>query len=263
VLECAGHRRAEFDPVTRGLPWLFGAVSEATWAGASLSDVLDLAGLRGGRFVVLEGADRGPFRDAGEFSFARALPIAKALDPDTILAWEMNGEPLPFGHGAPVRAIVPGWYATDSIKWLERIALLDEPFEGPFEAIDYRLHSDSGPGTRLTDLPVHALLVSPRDGDRLTAGETELRGIAWGGEGGVARVDISIDGGEWEPATLAQPAGPFARTHWRFTWDAEPGARTITVRATDEAGQAQPLVPDWNEGGYANSSAQRVRLRID
>jgi DMSO/TMAO reductase YedYZ molybdopterin-dependent catalytic subunit len=263
VLECAGHRRAEFEPETRGLAWKTGAIGEATWAGASLADVLGLAGLCGGRYVMLEGADRGPFRGAGDFAFARALPIEKALDPDTVIAWEMNDESLPIAHGAPARVVVPGWYATDSIKWLNRIAVRQDTFDGPFEAVDYRLAPGAGPGTRLTDLPVHALLVSARDGDRIAAGESELRGIAWGGDGGVARVEVSIDGGAWEAAALAAPSGPYARAHWSLTWLAEAGSRTIAVRAIDAAGKAQPLEPRWNEGGYANSSAQRVRIQVD
>jgi DMSO/TMAO reductase YedYZ molybdopterin-dependent catalytic subunit len=263
VLECAGHRRSEFEPAARGLRWQIGAVSEAMWAGTSLSNVLELAGFAGGRFVVLEGADHGPFRGTGDFAFARALPIAKALHPDTLLAWEMNDEPLPFGHGAPLRAIVPGWYATDSIKWLQRIRVLDESFDGPFEAIDYRLPAaDGSSGSRLMQLPVHALLVSPDDGEELADGEIDLRGIAWGGEGGVARVDVAIDGGAWEEADLTPPAGRYGRTHWTFAWRAEAGSHAISVRATDAAGNSQPPMPAWNEGGYANSGTQHVTFRV-
>jgi sulfane dehydrogenase subunit SoxC len=162
-----------------------------------------------------------------------------------------------------LRAIVPGWYATDSVKWLQRICMLDESFDGPFEAIDYRLPtSDGSPGARLTDLPVHALLVSPGEEDELASGGVELRGIAWGGEGGVARVDVAIDGGEWEEADLTPPDGQYGRTHWTFAWLAEEGSYTVSVRATDAAGNSQPPVPAWNEGGYANSSTQHVALHI-
>jgi DMSO/TMAO reductase YedYZ molybdopterin-dependent catalytic subunit len=263
VLECAGHRRAEYEPAPRGIAWQTGAVSEAVWAGASLADVLVAAGATTGRYVVLEGADAGPFRGEGRHAFARALPLAKALDADTLLAWEMNGRPLPHGHGAPLRAIVPGWYATDSIKWLRRIAVLDRPFDGPFEAVDYRVAPEpGGPGTRLTRLPVHALLLSHADGRTGGRGTGELRGIAWGGEGGPARVDVSLDGGAWQSATLDAPQSRYARAHWSFAWQAEPGLRTIAVRATDAAGNAQPSVPSWNEGGYANASCQRIRIAV-
>jgi DMSO/TMAO reductase YedYZ molybdopterin-dependent catalytic subunit len=264
VLECAGHRRSEYQPATRGLPWQTGAVSEAVWAGTSLAHVLEQAGVRDGRFVLLEGADRGHFRGAGDFAFARALPIAKALEPDTLLAWQMNDEPLPPGHGAPLRAIVPGWYATDSVKWLRRITVRDQRFAGPFEAIDYRLARDSEQrGARLTTLAVHSLITSLGDGERVAAGEQTLRGIAWGGTGGVARVEISVDGGDWQAAELKRSAGRYARRHWRFAWRAQPGLRTVAVRATDAARSPQPPEPPWNEGGYANASIQRARVRVE
>jgi DMSO/TMAO reductase YedYZ molybdopterin-dependent catalytic subunit len=245
-------------------PWQTGAVSEAFWAGTSLAHVLAHASVRDGRFVLLEGADGGPFRGAGDFPFARALPIAKALDLDTLLAWQMNGAPLPHGHGAPLRAIVPGWYATDSVKWLRRITVLEELFEGPFEAIDYRLASDpEQQGARLTTLQVHSLLTSLGDGERLPAGTQTLRGIAWGGTGGVAGVEISIDGGDWQAAELRRPAQRYARWHWSFAWHAQPGLRTVAVRATDAAGASQPPRPPWNEGGYANASIRRARVLIE
>ena len=258
VLECSGHRRAEYRPATRGVPWQLGAVSEAVWAGASLRDLLEDASVSdAAQFIVLEGADRGPFRGEGDVPFARALPLEKALHPDTLLAWEMNGEPLPLAHGAPLRAIVPGWYATDSVKRLGRIAALEEPFDGPFEAIDYRVD-----GERLTALRVHALLTSAREGEQLAAGDRVLRGIAWGGEGGVARVEVSVDRSDWEQAALDQVAGPYAFARWNVSWPAEPGLHTVAVRATDAAGATQPPEPVWNEGGYANSSIQRVRLHV-
>jgi DMSO/TMAO reductase YedYZ molybdopterin-dependent catalytic subunit len=265
VLECAGHRRSELRPEPAGIPWRTGAVSEAVWAGTPLAEVLEFAGLRAGaQFVLLEGADRGPFRGEGEFAFARALPLEKALHPDTLLAWEMNSEPLPEGHGLPVRAVVPGWYATDSIKWLARVAVLDRPFEGPFEAVDYRIPSADGTnGTRLTNLAVHALFTSVADGDRVPADEPTLRGIAWGGDGGVASVELSIDGGEWAPAALERPAGTYARVRWSFPWHAVPGLHTVAVRATDGAGTTQPESPRWNPSGYANSSVQRLRVLVE
>jgi sulfane dehydrogenase subunit SoxC len=258
ALECAGHRRSEYLPATAGLPWEVGAVSEATWAGASLRDVLEHAGVASSaRFVVLEGADRGPFRGGPETPFARALPIAKALHPDTLIAWEMNGEPLPEAHGAPLRAIVPGWYATDSVKWLQRIEVLDEPFAGPFEALDYRIR-----GERLTAVPPHSLLTSVHDRDRVPQGEQVLSGIAWGGAGGIAAVEISIDGESWKPASLDATRGPYAFTRWSVPWSAQRGLRTVAVRATDTAGTTQPPQPEWNEGGYANSSIQQVRVLV-
>ncbi len=264
ALECAGHRRAEFRTATSGVKWGVGAVSEARWAGTSLRHILERAGLTGSpRCVVLEGADEGLFRDTGTVRFARALPIRKALHPDTLLAWNMNGEPIPVGHGAPVRAIVPGWYATDSVKWLNRILVLEEPFMGLFEALDYRLTTNSAvPGMRLTALPVHSLLTSVHDGERISEGPRVLRGIAWGGDAGVSHVELSIDDRKWQRATLIRPKSRYAFVRWEFRWLARGGLHGIAVRATDAAGKGQPSEPQWNHGGYANSSIQRVRIHV-
>jgi sulfite oxidase len=263
VLECAGHRRSELRPQPAGLPWEAGAVSEADWSGTSLADILGDAGVREGRFVVLEGAVEGPFREHGNVTFARALPIDKALDPDTLLAWEMNGEPLPLAHGAPVRAVVPGWYATDSVKWLTRITVLDRPFTGPFEAIDYRLSPPPDTGdSRLTALAVHSLITSVADRERIREGAHVVRGIAWGGEGGIAQVDVSVGGSAWQPAALTPARGRYGRTHWSFTWPARSGLRTLAVRATDGRGDTQPLEASWNEGGYANASVHQIRVLV-
>jgi DMSO/TMAO reductase YedYZ molybdopterin-dependent catalytic subunit len=265
VLECAGHRRAEFRPKTPGIPWKEGAVSEALWRGVRLQSVLDSSGIIGGRFVVLEGADAGSFDEADDdVPFARALPIARALHPDTLIAWEMNGGPLPVAHGAPLRAIVPGWYATDSVKWLRRIIVTQEVFMGPFEARDYRLRNLRRPvGDRLTVLPVHALLTSHREGQHVEAGEHVLSGVAWGGTGGIAEVAVSLESGRWQPAILAEPRSPYAFTRWHVCWTAHPGRWPLAIRATDAAGNTQPDAPEWNAGGYANSSVQRVHVIVD
>lgn len=262
VLECAGHRRAEHAPNVRGIQWGVGAVSEAEWVGIRLSDVLGEASPRG-HYVVLEGIDQGAYDGAGVVSYARAIPLEKALHGDTLLAWGMNDEPLPPEHGAPLRAIVPGWYATDSVKWLHRILVTAEPFMGPFEARDYRIEDSSGTSSRLTALPVHSLLTSVGDHGMLCEGETALRGIAWGGSGGVARVEVSVDGGPWAEATLAPSHARYSRSHWSFAWAAQPGVHTITIRATDASGVAQPDEPCWNAGGYANASTQRVRIAVN
>lgn len=264
VLECAGHRRGEFSPPAAGLPWGVGALGEAVWQGASLRDVLALAGLRPeASLVVLEGADSGQFRDHPQpVSFARALPLNKALDPDTLLAWTMNGQPLPRAHGAPLRAIVPGWYATDSVKWLSRISVLERPFTGLFEAIDYRLADKTIPGgRRLTNLPVHAIITSPPEGALVASGTVELRGIAWGGAD-IAAVEVSIDGRAWQPAHLDRHRGRYARTFWRATWEASAGDHTIAVRAWDSDNNTQPERPEWNERGYGNASIQRQQITV-
>jgi DMSO/TMAO reductase YedYZ molybdopterin-dependent catalytic subunit len=261
VLECAGHRRAEFQPPARGVAWGLGALSEARWGGVSLTDVLKRAGVeRSATAAVLTGADRGRFEDWTDVPFARALPLAKALHPDTLLAWELNGEALTAGHGAPVRAVVPGWYATDSVKWLVSIELIAGTFDGPFEAFDYRLPDPDGGSHRMTDLPVHAILTAPREGAELAAGRHTLRGVAWGGQDGIARVEVSVDRGAWAKAELAPGSGPYALTRWQLEQELTGGAHELAVRATDGTGTTQPDAPAWNPQGYANASVHRATV---
>jgi sulfane dehydrogenase subunit SoxC len=266
TLECAGHRRAELRPLPDGLPWSVGAVSEARWRGTPLAAVLARAQpVPGARAVVLEGADSGAFPGVtGTERFARALPLAKALAADTLLAWEAAGEPIAADRGGPVRAVVPGWYATDSVKWLARATVVDGDFDGAFEARDYRLraHGQPSPGRRLTAMPVPALLLDPSGELALRAGLIRLRGIAWGGERGIARVDVRLDGGRWVPARLAPWRGPYARRFWSAGWRARPGRHVVDVCAIDGAGHRQPQRPVPNIGGYANNSVQRTAFII-
>jgi DMSO/TMAO reductase YedYZ molybdopterin-dependent catalytic subunit len=265
VLECAGHRRAELDPPARGLQWGTGAVSEAVWTGASLRDVLRCAGIVPGAVeVVLRGADRGTSEHVGVRSYARSLPLAKALHPDTLLAYEMNGGPIPEAYGGPVRAIVPGWYAMDSVKWLSAIRVVTRPFTGAFQAIDYRwiAPGERGSGSRIDRLSVHALITSPGDGERLTPGPAVVRGAAWAGEVHVARVEVAVDDGPWEVAEIER-RGLYARALWRHEADLAPGLRWIAVRATDRRGATQPDRPVPNAGGYCANAVHRVAVAVE
>lgn len=266
TLECAGHRRTELRPPVAGLQWSLGAVSEARWCGTPLARVLALAGvLPGARAVVLEGADAGsvPGR-AGPVAFARALPLGKALRADTLLAWAIGPEPLPGDRGGPVRAIVPGWYATDSVKWLVRATVIDDDFDGAFETGDYRFRAprDAGPGRRMTSVPVHALLLDAGTERARATGPALLRGIAWGGERRIGRVEVRIDDGPWREADLGPWRGPYARRFWSASWRAEAGEHQLAVRAVDGAGHIQPDRPLPNAGGYANNSVHRVRVDV-
>ena len=254
VLECAGHRRAEFEPIPRGIPWGSGAVAEAEWTGASLGSVLTLVGIPpGANEVVLEGADAGPVDGFdGTHRFARSLPLAKALDPDVLLAYEMNGEPIPVARGGPVRAIVPGWYATDSVKWLDRIWFTSDEFDGVFQADDYRLRAlgEPGSGRRMTDVPVHALITTPPTTrpDSLPAIYTSA-GLPGAGPAALPRcscASISARGpGRTSAHTGAATRGsagkpiagsPPARTRSRAARLTEPGARSpIAPRRTSAA----------------------------
>lgn len=264
LLECAGHRRTEFTPAIAGVQWSLGALSQAHWTGVPLREVLTAAGVADGAVeVVLHGADRGPFPElTGEHTFSRSLPLDKALHPDTIIALEMNGEPLPREHGAPARMIVPGWYAMDSVKWLTSIEVVTEPFRGPYQELDYRLQAagDPGIGERIDEMPVHSLFVSVSSGDTLRAGDVEVTGIAWGGSG-VAEVDVRVDGGDWEPAKVA-PAGPYQRVVWTASLRLVPGRSRLSVRATDTDGRTQPATLTWNRRGYVNNSVQHVDVLV-
>jgi DMSO/TMAO reductase YedYZ molybdopterin-dependent catalytic subunit len=266
VLECAGHRRAELAPTVPGLQWGVGAVSEAVWAGVPLRDLLERAGIGGGACeVVLHGADRGPFAGLpGTHAYARSLPLRKALDPDTILAVEMNGGPIPPEHGGPVRAIVPGWYATDSVKWLERIQVSADEFDGPFQALDYRFATidDPGPGARMERMPVHSLVTDPADAAVLDPGAACVRGIAWSGAGAVTRVDVRVDDEPWRAAAIVARHGRHGRTFWEHEWEAAPGPHTIAVRARDASGAVQPEQPVWNRRGYVVNAVQRLTVNV-
>jgi len=267
VLECAGHRRAEFEPIPPGVPWATGAVAEARWAGPSLATALELAAIPipiDAREVVLEGADAGPVEGAdGAHRFARSLPLAKALDPDVLLAHEMNGDAIPVERGGPVRAVVPGWYATDSVKWLARIWFTNKEFDGFFQAQDYRYHlpGEPGPGGRMTELPVNALITTPADGGRALAGnDVWLRGTAWGGSGGIAEVLVRVDHGPWSTTRLGPVRGPYARVSWEARCTLAAGPHEIACRALDRAGHAQPERPPRNTRGYANNAIHRINL---
>ena len=266
VLECAGHRRAELQPATPGLQWREGAVSEARWTGTPLAGLLRAAGIdRGAAEVVLAGADRGAFERSGEHPYARSLPLPKALHKDTILAYEMNGEPIPPEHGGPVRAIVPGWYATDSVKWLERVQVVQAEFDGPFQALDYRFAAadDPGPGVRMERMPVHALITDPGEGSGLVAGRVVVRGAAWSGSGAVTGIEVRVDEGRWHEAAVTERTGRYGRTLWEFDWAAEPWRHAIAVRARDSSGAVQPSEPVWNRRGYANNSVHRVTVTVE
>src|SRR3954469_14871027 len=224
AMECAGNGRARLEPRPLSQPWLEGAVGNAEWTGTPLAAVLEQAGVRDGAVeVVLTGADRG-VQDGVEHDYERSLPIAEAMLPDVLLAYEMNGAPLLPQHGFPVRAIVPGWYGMTQVKWLKRITVVTEPFEGFQQAIAYRFaKSEDDPGRPVTRMRPRSLMVPPGIPDfftrerRLTSGGCTLHGRAWSGRGAIERVEVSTDGGAtWADAALQRPAGPHSWTAWSF-----------------------------------------------
>jgi sulfane dehydrogenase subunit SoxC len=270
TMECAGNGRARLEPRPLSQPWLEGAVGNAEWTGARLADVLGQAGVLDGAVeVVLTGADRG-VQDDVEHDYERSLPLGEALQADVLLAYEMNGAPLLPQHGFPIRAIVPGWYGMTQVKWLTRIAVVTEPFEGFQQAIAYRFQtSDDDPGRPVTRMRPRSLMVPPGIPDfftrerRLRAGSCTIYGRAWSGRGPVARVEVSTNGGStWAAADLEAAAGPHAWIGWSFDWNAEAGSYEVCSRATDASGATQPLEPDWNVQGMENNCVQRVPVTV-
>jgi DMSO/TMAO reductase YedYZ molybdopterin-dependent catalytic subunit len=246
LLECAGNGRARFEPRPVSQPWLLEAVGTAEWSGTPLAPLLQEAGLSADAVdVVFTGADHGVERGV-EQDYARGLPVGEALRPDTLLAWAMNGDPLPPQHGAPLRLVVPGWYGMASVKWLTRIEVRTEPFTGYQNATAYRIKIDADdPGEPVTRIRPHALMSPPGWPDFMTrerflsAGPVLLSGRAWSGRAPVTRVEVSTDGGaSWVDAELApaDPDNPYSWRAWTCTWTAEPGSTELLVRATDEAG---------------------------
>ncbi len=271
LLECAGNGRARFEPRPVSQPWLLEAVGTAEWTGTPLAPLLEAAGLSADAVdVVFTGADHGVERGV-EQDYARGLPVAEALRADALLAWAMNGQPLPPQHGAPLRLVIPGWYGMAHVKWLTRIEVLTEPFTGYQNAAAYRLTVDAGePGEPVTRIRPRALLAPPGWPDFMTRerfvrpGVVPLSGRAWSGRAPVTGVQVSTDGGRtWDAADLAgaDPAHPYAWRAWTYDWVAAPGRCELQVRASDEAG-AQPVRPEWNRQGMANNLVQRVAVTV-
>lgn len=266
TLECAGNGRTSMRPRPGGTPWAFDAVSTARFTGTSLAHVLEAAGVRKGAVEILfEGADGDPAEDGADRApFARSLPLEEARDPDTLLAWQMNGAPLPAEHGHPVRLVVPRWYAVASVKWLTRIVALDVPFRGHWQSTKYVYDGMEGvpDGTPVTAMRVRAAIARPVDAAKVPEGPVEVEGTAWSGSGPIRKVEVRVDGGEWVEAALGEPAGRHGATPWTWTWRARKGKHAIEARATDGTGAAQPLEPVWNEHGYGNNVVQRVTVRV-
>ena len=268
TLECAGNGRGQISPRYPSVPWLEEGVSTAEWTGASLAAVLQRAGLQGAaKEVVFHGADRGVDRGV-EHDFARSLPCDEALRDEVLLAYGMNGGDLLPQHGAPLRLIVPRWYGMASVKWLTRIEVLDRPFDGIQQKASYHFRSHSlDPGVPCRRIRVNSLMVPPGLPDFYTRARSAARGSldvigrAWSGEAPVTKVQFAVDG-NWRDAELEGAATMTAWRRWRARWDAEPGSYELACRATDAAGNEQPLEPVWDLGGFGNNSVQRVRVTV-
>jgi len=268
TLECAGNGRAFLHPATEGEPWGLGAVGTAAWTGVSLGDVIDRAGPGAPvRELVFRGADSGPVGQSSEIrGFERSLPIDEARQSGAVLAYAMNGEPLPRQHGYPLRLIVPGWYGVASVKWLTTIEAIKTPFSGYFQTEKYVYEWErGGPVVRepVNRLRVRALITEPGPDQAVDAGDLVVRGMAWSGAAPIARVEVRVGGGAWREARLL---GSPSRDRWQpwvlIASVADPGRTTVAARATDLAGRTQPKRPEWNRLGYGSNAIQEVAIHV-
>jgi DMSO/TMAO reductase YedYZ molybdopterin-dependent catalytic subunit len=270
TLECAGNGRALLAPRPLSQPWLTEAVGTAEWTGVPLGSLLAEAGLRDDVVEVLfTGLDRGI--EAGvEQLYERSLPRAEALGADALLAYAINGQDLPPQHGAPLRLVIAGWYGMAHVKWLSTITALTEPFAGYQNKVGYRLYAAEGEdGVPVTRIMPRSLTIPPGIPDFFTrerfvdAGTCVLQGRAWSGWAPVERVEVSVDGGAtWDDAALGEQAGPRAWRGWSYEWDAPAGEHVLCSRATDAAGNVQPVEPPWNLKGFANNAVERLRVTV-
>jgi len=271
TLECAGNGRARLSPRPLSQPWLVEAVGTAEWTGTALRPLLDEAEpLDDAGDVVFTGLDRGIQGDV-EQQYERSLPVAECRRDEILLAYAMNGHPLPPQHGFPVRLIVPGWYGMTHVKWLRSITVLDHRFVGyqQASAYHYRL-SDDDPGVPVTRILPRALMEPPGIPDFMSRvrflglAQQVINGRAWSGCAPITKVEVSADGGfSWTEATLEDSVSPYAWRSWSYVWDpTKPGEYELCARATDDAGNVQPIAQNWNREGVQNNSVHRVRVVV-
>lgn len=276
VLECGGNGRAGFHPPATGNQWTLGAVGCALYRGVRLGDVLRAAGVKSTAvYIGYHGEDPHLSGDPSKAAISRGVPIEKAIDPGTLLVWEMNGEALPDYHGFPLRLICPGWPASTSGKWLKRISIRDRVHDGAkMTGYSYRVPKyPVAPGTEvpeadmeiIEEMPVKSIITSPGSGIEVESGKAvAIRGHAWSGSGDVAHMHLSLDfGATWIPAVLQPPRNRYAWQRWELSVVLpRQGYYELWARATDETGKMQPMVvPGWNPRGYLNNAMHRIALR--
>lgn len=263
TMECAGNGRVFLAPAVRGLQWAHGAVGNADWTGIPLGALLDRAKPKAGASdVVLAGADRGAIAadpaTPGPIPFSRSLALAKAKKDESMIAWEMNGAALTPAHGAPLRAVVGGWYGMASVKWLQRIVVTERPFQGYFQTMDYSYYvRPTGPDPEtapVTEMQPKAAIARPGPGEVVPLGKpASVFGAAWAGESKVAKVELSTDGGSsWSAVKLDDKPQPFCWVLWKHEWTPQAaGPAKLLVRCTDERGATQPAKRDPDRRSYA------------
>jgi len=262
-LECAGNSRKRWNPPGEGNQWDDQAVSDARFTGVPLATLLDQAGVEDdGMEVVFSGYDR----DAKGTPFQRSLPVDVARDASVLLAYAMNGEPIPWPNGGPVRLVVPRWAGIASVKWPERIEVVDQPFRGYYNAERYIMVDADGQTVGIVrEMPVKSIMAWPNEGEHVAAGAHTIFGFAWSGYAPIRAVEVSLDAGaSWSAARLVPGEGALAWTRWEFDWRAAtPGRARLDVRATDEAGNQQPLKAEWNKFGYKMNAILTRTVTVD
>ncbi len=274
VNQCSGNSRALFAPRVPGVQWEIGALGNARWTGVRLRTLLDRAGLRAGaRCVTFRGLDQPPIE--GPPPFVKSLDVERAIEPDVVIAWAMNDQPLPMLNGFPVRLVVPGWYSTYWVKALTEVTVLDAAFDGYWMAKAYRVPATDGADEApehlaestvpVSRMDVRSLVVSPAPGARLQVGTPcAMEGVAFDGGSGIARVEVSVDGGAgWQDAALDADLGKYSFRRWRLTWTpARLGPATVVVRATSASGEQQRATAQWNRSGYARTVYERTPVVV-
>ena len=268
TMECAGNGRAGVSPRARSMPWNVEAVGTSAWTGTPLRPLIERADPKKGTVdIVFTGEDEGYDKGVRHF-FGRSLSLREIAELDVLLVHEMNGAPLLPQHGAPLRIIVPGWYGMASVKWLSKIEAVDAPYQG-FQQVQtyrYRDHADD-PGRPVTSIRVKSLMVPPGIPDWTTRkryvapGPVEIVGRAWSGKAPIERVEFGA-GDDWQEATVTPGEGPHAWSKWTVTWQAVPGEYQLRCRATDAAGNTQPLTARWDARGFGNNAAQTVEVCV-
>ncbi len=270
TVECAGNGRSFLRERQPGVQWGAGAIGHAEWTGVPLHVVLERAGLKPQvKEIVFEGADVGTEADHPQpMHFARSLPLKKALDPNTLLVYRMNGEVLTPSHGHPLRLFVPGWYGVASVKWLSRITASDTHFEGYFQTVKYTVQRRTERGLEaeiVGPMYVKSEIIRPLPGAALGLGTNRLFGVAWAGEEAVRAVEVSTDGGAtWGEARLIGSPVAHAWSLWEYLWEtATPGNYTILARAVSASGKTQPMQHDPLNGGYLIHHSRPLPVRIE
>jgi DMSO/TMAO reductase YedYZ molybdopterin-dependent catalytic subunit len=277
TLECGGNGRSEFNPPARGNQWTTGAVGCPAWTGVRLADVLESVGLQDdATYIGYYGSDTHISGDPNKLVISRGVPMAKAMEKESLIAWQLNGEDLPAMNGYPLRLVFGGWPASVSGKWLNRISVRNKVHDGPkMGGYSYRVPCEpvvAGATVAEEDMciiesmPVKSLVTYPRSGVVHTLGkQLAVRGHAWAGDLAVSAVDVSIDFGQtWRPAKLEKPANRHAWQHFSTDVDfPQQGYYEVWAKATDEQGRVQPMVvPGWNPRGYLNNACHRIAVKV-